>query len=168
MSYHHQGKSYQYVRNINTQHTQCKLKGTHRPWQSGLFMYIQVTDKNTSILVSVLITCFSWDNVKINFEKKRFWRTTCAHGTVTPTLLPVNVLDIRNMGNNWNLNHFVSIRNLHIHLYFLATKFCLCGIYRQLNSILYPSNHLPKWAKMGQNNIESLKIYSSCRQFESR
>jgi len=38
--------------------------------------------------------------LKLISKRRDFDETTCAHGTVTPTLLPVNVLDIRNMGHN--------------------------------------------------------------------
>jgi len=38
--------------------------------------------------------------LKLISKRRDFDETKCAHGTVTPTLLPVNVLDIRNMGHN--------------------------------------------------------------------
>ena len=63
-------------------------------------------------------------------------------------------------GNTLHLNEYLvlhkdglslKIKRLHNHLYFIATqylKLCTCGIYRQLNSILYPTNHILKSSKI--------------------
>ena len=52
----------------------------------------------------------------------------------------------------------IKIKNLNIHLLFIATqylsKLCPCGRYRQLNSVLYPNNHILNSSKI----IFSLRV----------
>ena len=52
---------------------------------------------------------------------------------------------------------------LHSHTAFM--KLCPCGIYRQLNSVLYPNNHLLKSSKVIFNGLV-LHEFSTCRHFD--
>jgi len=49
----------------------------------------------------------------------------------------------------------LKIKNLHVHLHFIATqyKICPCGRYRQLNSILYTNYHILKSSKIIFNGL---------------
>jgi len=64
----------------------------------------------------------------------------------------------------------IKVHSTYIHLYFIATQYLKvypCERCKQLNSVLYPNNHILNSSKIIVNG-SVLKEFSTCRQFESR